>query len=72
MLSEAADDCVIGAAKEWIDGPYLHFVAVLPIYEGSGKMPASKGLSEQEQKDGFEFRAILGEVTARLYLLHKA
>jgi hypothetical protein len=29
-------------------------------------MPASKGLSEQEQKDGFEFRAILGEVTARL------
>ena len=50
MLSQAVGDCVIGAAKEWIDGPYLHFVALLPIHEGSGKMPASKGLSERNKK----------------------
>jgi len=50
MLSEAAGDYVIGAAKEWIDGPCLHFVALLTIHEGSGKMPASKGLSERNKK----------------------
>jgi hypothetical protein len=48
MLSEAAGDYVIGAAKEWIDGPTL--VALLSIHEGSGKMPASKGLSERNKK----------------------
>jgi len=50
MLSQAVGDYVIGAAKEWIDGPCLHFVALLPIHEGSGKMPASKGLSERNKK----------------------
>ena len=50
MLSQAVGDYVIGGAKEWIDGPYLHFVALLTIHEGSGKMPASKGLSERNKK----------------------